>query len=191
VTAARDKLDRLKRIAHEMERENPEMPMTELLDLQRALKRTLPKMRALRAAGLEFDSPAMAARIGGMCSEMEELSQQGDSRVTNVTSLDDRRKPAPGPAIADWVERADAEVSRTSSSPNEILNHLLAAGCKVSFEQDGPEIAAEVTMPDGSTVSHSGPNPVGTLILAYAAGAWLADLPAALAATAEPSKGAS
>lgn len=102
--------------------------------------------------------------------------------MSNVTSLDDRRKPATGPAIAEWVERADAEVSRTASSPNEILNHLLAAGCKISFETVGQDIAAEVTMPDGSTVSDSGPNPVGALILAYAAGAWLADLPAALAA---------
>lgn len=104
---------------------------------------------------------------------------------STVTSLDSRRRPGPVPELGPWLARADAEVERTSRNPNDILTHLLAAGCKVSFGQDGPEVTAEVTMPDGSSVSDSGVNPVAALVLCYASGAWLADLPAVLAATGE------
>lgn len=76
VTAGRDKLNRLKRIADEMGRENPEIPVAELLDLQRALKRALPKMRALKAAGQVTDAGVLAGRISGMCREMEELTSK-------------------------------------------------------------------------------------------------------------------
>jgi hypothetical protein len=73
VTAARNKLDRLKQIADEMGRENPDVPVAELLDLQRVLKRALPKMRALKAAGYAAEAGALAVRVRGMCREMEEL----------------------------------------------------------------------------------------------------------------------
>jgi hypothetical protein len=113
--------------------------------------------------------------------------------MSTVTDLSARRRKPPEPDVAGWVERADEEIRRTAASPNEVLNGLLAAGCKVAFAQGAgtTDITATVTMPGGSTVSETGVNAVAALLFAYGAGAWLADLPAALAATAEPSKGAS
>ena len=70
---ARDKLDRLKQMADEAERDNPETPIAELLDLQRALRRTIPKMRALHAVGWSVNASALTDRIGGLLREMEEL----------------------------------------------------------------------------------------------------------------------
>lgn len=118
-----------------------------------------------------------------------------DHEVSTVTDLNARRRkrPAPPPDIAGWTARADEEIRRTAASPNDVLNRLLAAGCKVAFVQGAgtDDIMATVTMPDGSTVSETGVNPVAALVFAYGAGAWLADLPAVLAATGEPPLGAS
>jgi hypothetical protein len=115
--------------------------------------------------------------------------------MTRVTVLAERRKNTPEARrdLAEWLQAADAEVARTSRNPNEILDHLLAAGCKVAFVQCAgtTDIMATVTMPGCSTVSETGLNAVAALVFAYGSGAWLADLPAALTATAEPSKGAS
>lgn len=108
--------------------------------------------------------------------------------MTRVTVLAERRKNTPEDRrdLAEWLQAADAEVNRVSRNPNEMLDHLLAAGCKVAFmqEEDGPAIIAEVTMPDGSVIGDTGISAVAALSFAYSGGAWLADLPAALAATA-------
>ena len=104
----------------------------------------------------------------------------------NVTSLTARRnaKPQPEPDVAAWIEQAGAEVNRTAANPNEVLLSLLAAGCKITFSQPSEgSFTAAVTMPDGSTVTETGVNPVAALTFAYGAGAWLADLPAVLSRT--------
>lgn len=73
MTAASDKLDRLKQMADDANREFPDDPINELLDLERALRNTLPKMRKLRAARMHTDAGKLADRISDMCREMEEL----------------------------------------------------------------------------------------------------------------------
>jgi hypothetical protein len=119
--------------------------------------------------------------------------------MSTVTSLAGRRPKtavrSPKTAVpprdtAEWLERADAEIARTAADPNQILTNLLAAGCKVTFAQceDAISIKADITMPDGSVVSETGVNAVAALVFAYGAGAWLADLPSALAATSEAAK---
>lgn len=87
-----------------------------------------------------------------------------------------------------WIAGADEEIERTVSEPNRLLDHLLDAGCKVSFvmHADGTRTTADILMPDDSTVTETGLNPVHALILAYSAGAWLADLPRLLLAAAAP-----
>ena len=109
--------------------------------------------------------------------------------MTRVTVLAERRKNTPEDrrGLAEWLQAADAEVERTARNPNEMLHHLVAAGCKVAFmlDEDGVAVIAEVTMPDGSVIGDTGISAVAALSFAWSAGAWLADLPAALAATAE------
>lgn len=70
---ARAKLDRLRQMAGEAERENPEDPLRELLDLQRALRRLIRKTRPYRAAGLEINAAALIRRIDGLYQECREL----------------------------------------------------------------------------------------------------------------------
>ena len=71
---------RLRRMADEAERENPPIPIAELLGLQRALYRAIPRMRALRAAGLDVGAPALTGRISRLCRQMEELTGQEAAR---------------------------------------------------------------------------------------------------------------
>ena len=92
-TAARGKHDRLKQMADEGEREFPEDPIAELLDLERALKRTLPKMRKLKAARIHTGAGKLAARVGGMCREMEELlSKENDQLAAQASTKETRKK---------------------------------------------------------------------------------------------------
>lgn len=70
--AAKEKLDRLKQFADEEERANPEEPVAELLDAQRALCALIPKTRAFRAAGLEINA-ALANRIDSLYQEWRRL----------------------------------------------------------------------------------------------------------------------
>jgi len=107
--------------------------------------------------------------------------------MTNVTSLDDRRpKSAPSAReLSEWLYAADAELSRVAANPNEVLDHLLAAGCEVTFRPDSSGAEAIVKMPDASTVNGYGIAAAAALVDAYQAGAYLADLPAVLSATAE------
>lgn len=115
--------------------------------------------------------------------------------MANVTRLDDRRRPASAPcsrvAVADWLRAADAEIWRISISPNELLPRLLDAGCVVTFSGPRGDTMARVTMPDGSRVEGTGTSAVDALVDVYATGAYLADLPAVLAAAAAHSEGAS
>lgn len=69
---AREELERLQRIADEEERANPEEPVAELLDMQRALRALIPKTRLFRAAGLEINA-ALASRIDSMYQEWRRL----------------------------------------------------------------------------------------------------------------------
>lgn len=69
----REKLDRLRQMANDIEHENPSDPIRELLDLQGALQRAIPKMRALKAARQVITADALTARIARLCKEMEEL----------------------------------------------------------------------------------------------------------------------
>jgi hypothetical protein len=112
---------------------------------------------------------------------------RGDTEVTNVTSLDDRRRPRPDPvdlaATADWLRAADAEIRRVSASPNELLDRLLDTGCVVTFSGPSSATVARVTLPDGSKVEGTGSAVSDALVDAYATGAYLADLPAVIAAT--------
>jgi hypothetical protein len=90
------------------------------------------------------------------------------------------------------VQRADEEINRVAGQPNELLPRLLDAGCIVSFSADEEGTQASVFMPDQSFIKGTAPAgmapayaPMYALVDAYRAGAWLADLPAALAIATE------
>jgi len=119
---------------------------------------------------------------------------KGDTEMTNVTRLDDRRRqpdPHSRAATAEWLREAGAEIRRVSASPSGLLPRLLDAGCVVTFSGTSSAAVARVTLPNGSKVEGTGSAIVNALVDAYATGAYLADLPAVLGATGEPSKGAS
>ncbi len=107
--------------------------------------------------------------------------------MTDPASLTGRRAETPqGRAeTRAWLTRADDELQRVAAHPNELLNRLLASGCKVTFSQheDRQRVTADLTMPDGSHVSETGANGVHALIGAYGSGGYLADLPRLLADT--------
>jgi hypothetical protein len=69
----RESLDRMREMADQAERENPPVPIRELLDLQGALQRAIPKMRALKNAGQDVGADALTTRIADLWKEMEEL----------------------------------------------------------------------------------------------------------------------
>ena len=112
---------------------------------------------------------------------------KGDTEMTNVTRLDDRRQPDPHSraATAERLREAGAEIRRVSASPNGLLPRLLDAGCVVTFSGTSSAAVARVTLPDGSEVEGTGSAIVNALVDAYATGAYLADLPAVITATAE------
>jgi hypothetical protein len=115
----------------------------------------------------------------------QRAASKGEPEMTNVTRLDDRRRqpdPHSRAATAEWLREADAEIRRVSASPNELLPRLLDAGCVITFSGTSGAAVARVTMPDGSKVEGTGSTLVNALVDAYATGAYLADLPAVLAA---------
>jgi hypothetical protein len=69
----RESFDRMREMANQAERENPPVPIRELLDLQGALQRAIPKMRALKNAGQDVGADALTTRITDLWKEMEEL----------------------------------------------------------------------------------------------------------------------
>jgi hypothetical protein len=71
-SAGTEKLERLQRTADDEERANPEEPVTELLDTQRALRALISKTRPFRSAGLEVNT-ASAARIDTLYQEWRGL----------------------------------------------------------------------------------------------------------------------
>lgn len=69
----REKLDRLRQMADEAERANPYVPIRELLAVRTALRRVIPKMRALKEAGQSVGADALTGGIASLCEELEEL----------------------------------------------------------------------------------------------------------------------
>lgn len=70
--AALAEIDRLRQIADEMERANPEEPVAELLDTQRSLRALLSKTRPFRAAGLMVNAN-LTGRIDALYQEWRGL----------------------------------------------------------------------------------------------------------------------
>lgn len=70
---AAERLKRLREMADEAERADPYVPIRELVDLRRALRRTIPKMRALKNAGQGVGADALTGGIASLCKELEEL----------------------------------------------------------------------------------------------------------------------
>lgn len=71
--STRERLDRLRQMADEAERENPAEPIDELLDVQRALRRVIRQVRKYQAAGLTVQAGKLAVRVTGMCGELAGL----------------------------------------------------------------------------------------------------------------------
>ncbi len=68
-----ERLDRLRQMADEAERANPYVPIRELVEIRDALRRAIPKMRALRDAGQSVDADGLTTGITSLYKELEEL----------------------------------------------------------------------------------------------------------------------
>lgn len=71
-SASTEALERLRQIADDEERANPEEPVTELLDTQRALRALISKTRPFRSAGLEVNA-ALVGRVNTLYQEWRGL----------------------------------------------------------------------------------------------------------------------
>lgn len=69
----RGRLERLRTMADQAESASPYMPIHELVEIRDALRRTIPKMRALRDADVLVGADALTTAVGRLCRELEEL----------------------------------------------------------------------------------------------------------------------
>lgn len=69
----RERLTRLREMADDAERANPYVPIRELVEVRDAIRRAIPKMRALKNAGQNVSADALTAGIASLYKELEEL----------------------------------------------------------------------------------------------------------------------